>query len=187
MNTYKNFKLAGLILVAVLTANVANASLLIEPHIGYNLHASGTALSHEYNYKGNEYGSRFGFQTFGFMAGMDYTHSSMDLEDRTVSSTDKRDYQRNEVGVFAGYNLPILLRAWGAYYFKSKAKADNGDYLKGNTFELGLGFTPLPLLSVNLMVRLVNWDERSIGGVTSTPSLSTNEIVLGVSLPLNVL
>jgi hypothetical protein len=186
MNICKKIKLIGPILGLALLANTASASLLIEPHLGYNLHASGDASSHEYSYNGAEVGARVGFQQLGLMGGLDFTHSAMNLDDKFAGATRNSDYSRNEVGLFVGYNFPILVRAWGAYYFKSKAKADSGDYLKGNTFELGAGFTALPFLSLNVMYRMVSWDERSYSGVVTNPSLKTNEIVLGVSLPLNL-
>lgn len=187
----KKTKLTGLIFGLVLMANTASASLLIEPHVGYNLNASGNttenSVAHEYSYKGGEYGARLGYQVLGFMAGLDYTHSSMSLDDVTVSGTNYGgSYDRNEVGIFVGYNLPILLRGWGAYYFKSKAEKDSSNYFKGNTFELGLGFTALPFLSLNAMYRIVSWSQHQYGATSVDPSLTTNEIVIGVSLPLNI-
>lgn len=191
MITYKKTKFAGLLLGLILMGNTASASLLVEPHIGYNLHASDKStengIGHDYSYNGAEYGARVGFQNFGFMGGLDYTHSGMTLDDTPTSGANAGGtYNRNEIGIFAGYNLPILLRAWGAYYFKSKAEKDSNNYFKGNTFEVGVGFTALPFLSLNAVYRIVSWSEHNFNGSTYDPKTTMNEIVIGVSLPLNL-
>nr|BDT28208.1 outer membrane beta-barrel protein [Bacteriovorax sp. HI3] len=191
MGICKNVKKLALVLgVVFLSAQTASASLLIEPHIGYNLSGSGDAGGVEYDYNGPQLGARIGWQNLGLMLGLDYTRSSYEQEAKSSTGTVKTDMKRNEFGVFAGYNFPILVRAWGAYYFSNTTKADNSintEY-KGNTKELGVGFTGLPFLSINLMYRMVNFDEfeSSAGNGSLSPERDFKEIVLGVSLPLTL-
>ncbi|AUN98112.1 hypothetical protein DOM21_10705 [Bacteriovorax stolpii] len=191
MGICKNVKKLALVLgVVFLSAQTASASLLIEPHIGYNLSGSGDAGGVEYDYNGPQLGARIGWQNLGLMLGLDYTRSSYEQEAKNSAGTVKTDMTRNEIGVFAGYNFPILLRAWGAYYFSNTTKSDNSINTKhkGNTKELGVGFTGLPFLSLNLMYRMVNFDEyeSSAGSGSLNPERDFKEIVLGVSLPLTL-
>lgn len=192
---YKNFKklsglLCGMVLALGLSANTASASLLIEPHLGFNISGSGDQGSTDYDYNGAQMGLRVGYQNLGLMVGLDYTRSSFELEAKSGGVTSKTDADRNEIGVFAGYNFPILLRAWAAYYFTNtmELKSTGNPEYKGNTKELGVGFTGLPFLSINLMYRMVNHDEvKSSSGTSSlNPDYDAKEIVLGVSLPLTL-
>jgi hypothetical protein len=167
----------------------ANASFLIEPHLGYNISGSGTTSNVVYDYSNPEFGVRFGGQYLGLMAGLDYTLSSYTWK-QTPGGND--EFNRSELGVFVGYNLPILLRFWGTYYFINTAKDTNnggrtsvGAKYEGSTTELGVGFTPLPFLSLNLMYRNINIDTKP-SNITSA-DISNSEFVLGVSLPLTLL
>jgi hypothetical protein len=187
MKTYKNFKLIAMILGLMLVINTATASLLIEPHVGYNISGSGDSGGVEYDYSGPQLGARLGYQNLGFMTGLDYTRSSGEMDTKSSAGKSTQDFESNDLGVFVGYNFPILLRAWGTYYFTNTMKLKgSGLELSGNTKELGVGFTALPFLSVNVMYRMVTHDEAK--GSTGTVGIDRdyNEIVLGVSLPLTL-
>lgn len=188
MNLYKNVRKLGLLCgILFLSAGAAQASLLIEPHLGFNVHGGGDVGATEYDYNGAQLGLRLGYQNLGFMGGLDLTHSNFDLEGETNGVKTTSEMSRNEWGVFVGYNLPILLRAWGAYYFSNTTKNDatSAEY-SGNTKELGIGFTGLPFLSLNLMYRMVTYDELKVGSVKTDPDMDFKEIVLGVSLPFTL-
>lgn len=180
----------GLVLAsAIATISSSEASLLIEPHIGYNLSGGGTSNAVKYDYNGAQYGMRLGGQYLGLMAGLDLTAGSYTWEQAPGGND---EFDRTEVGVFVGYNLPILLRVWGAYYFSSTAKDTNasgrtttGAKYKGNTKELGAGFTALPFLSLNLVYRNVTIDTKPVG--IAGGDISNNEFVVGVSLPFTLL
>ncbi|NOT77838.1 MAG: hypothetical protein HOP07_02405 [Bacteriovoracaceae bacterium] len=181
------------VLALTFFAGAAHASFLIEPHLGYNIsgsgeRGSGASLS-KYSYSGLQIGARAGYQVLGFMAGLDFTRSSYTFETKGVASTVNNDIDKNEVGIFVGYNLPILLRAWATYYFSNTAKySSSTTETSGNTTELGVGFTGLPFMSINLMLRLVNFDEQKTSSTTVaiSPAIDLTEIVIGVSLPLTL-
>lgn len=184
MKSYKKFKVTGLILGLFLMASTASAALLIEPHLGYNLGTSGDGES----YSGGQYGMRLGYQQLGLMAGLDFTRSNFDqkvVDDDGTTPTYK--YERNELGLFVGYNFPIFIRAWGAYYFgnTTKIKSSNTE-LTGNTKELGVGFTALPFLSLNFMYRMIELDKQESSGIKVGIDESVQEFVVGVSLPLTL-
>lgn len=180
MKIYKKMKTAGFILSLILMVNSASAALLLEPHLGYNLGTSGDGES----YRGGEIGMRLGYQQLGLMAGLDFTRSSFDRKVLAASN----EYERNEWGLFVGYNFPILIRAWGTYYFSNATKnTTNNSEQTGNTKELGVGFTALPFLSINFMYRMIDLNENeSAAGVKSDIDQSTQEFVVGVSLPFTL-
>ncbi len=179
-------------LIVMITQSVAHASLLLEPHLGYNISGSGDTGSGtslvKYSYSGVQLGGRVGYQLLGLMTGVDYTRSSYTLEAKGLSSTTNTDLDRSEIGVFVGYNFPILLRAWGTYYFNNTSTYPNGNEASGNTTELGVGFTGLPFVSLNLMVRMASFDELKSGTTTSaiSPKQDFTEVVVGVSLPFTL-
>lgn len=203
MKSLKNGLLAMVMMAAMSTG--ANAALLIEPHIGYNVSGSGdTAFTEagipvnmEIDYSGLQYGLRAGWQYLGFMVGLDYTASNPEIESTfTIAGlpeTAKNDFKKRDIGIFAGYNLPILLRAWAGYYFDVEAKADSksgnfdsGDKISGSGMELGVGFTGLPFVSLNLIYRNNSFDEiKDVDGTTKV-DLNASEIVLGASIPFTL-
>jgi hypothetical protein len=64
----------------------------------------------------------------------------------------------------------------------------NNDELSGNTTTLGVGFTGLPFVSLNLELRMISLDKfKDVStGLEYTRDYSANEVVLGVSLPLDL-
>ena len=172
-----------LFLMTAITLSLSTqASILLEPQLGYvvnhnadsqitvtrngvtsnaNVSASGTAA---------ELGLSAGVQYFGFMAGGSVTQGASDKGLLT--------------GVFIGFNAPILLRAWATYNFKSEINYGSTE-TDGSSVELGVGFTALPLLSLNLIYRKYDMDELSISGIPyTTTGLKPSEIILAVSAPL---
>ncbi|MEA9358066.1 hypothetical protein SHI21_17670 [Bacteriovorax sp. PP10] len=184
MKAYKKLNITGLILGLFLTVNTASAALLLEPHLGFNLGSSGDGES----YNGSQLGMRVGYQQLGFMTGLDFTRSTYDQDFVVAGAKVANDMERNEWGVFVGYNFPIFIRAWAAYYFSNTTKSTTSNFeLTGNTTELGVGFTALPFLSVNLMYRMINLDELKVAsGTKSSTDVSNKEFVIGISLPLTL-
>ena len=170
----------------ILTLASANAYLLIEPHLGYNLHASTTISGTEFKYNGTQFGGRLGGQFLGLMGGLDYTHSSYTLKSTTLGAVTNTSTKQNDIGVFAGFNFPILLRAWAGYYFTSKATESGGDYIKGHVTELGVGWTAIPFLSINLAYRMVSYNKSYDSNTKATSAIdyTPKEIVVGVSEPI---
>lgn len=188
----KNLKLMA-VAALMIVAGSAQASFLIEPHLAYNVSGTGdntvAGVKVEHEYSGAQYGARVGGQYLGFMAGLDYTLSKPDLKSTALGTTSTTSLDNKELGIFVGYNLPILLRAWGTYYFDTTSKYSSGEF-SGHTIELGVGFTALPFLSLNAMYRNVTLDENKSGGTTTkltgSAEYNLHEFVVGVSLPINL-
>lgn len=190
MSTFKNVLVALGFLVVTTTAR---ASFLVEPHLGYI--ASGSQSSWgglKAEYTGPQYGARLGVKYLGVMGGFAYTHSTYDLKLSALGQTVKSGQKQDDMGLFVGYNAPVLLRVWVAYFLSSKITQTEagqfgatGDWFKGKTTEIGVGFTPLPLLSLNVSYRMLSFDKVNEG--TLPIKYEPKEIVLGVSVPFSLL
>lgn len=179
--------LSAMALGLVITPSLGQASLLIEPHLSYNIYATGENDNVDTSYNGPQYGLKLGYQYFGLMVGMDYRKSNFETKFESNNVTSRHEMKRDEIGIFAGYEFPILVRGWVGYYFSNKTKFKEVDAeYKGSTTELGVGFTTLPFLSVNFMYRMVKLDELSSSSLTVPAKSDANEFVVGISLPLNL-
>jgi hypothetical protein len=131
------------------------------------------------------------------MAGIDYSVSQFELKRQTTivrnTQSTKDDYQSNTFGLFLGYEFPILLRAWGSYFLSSSYEDEDGpnksERFSGSGFGLGLGYTALPFVSLNLEVR--NFELNTFRDLSSNRKLpqaetpSPLEILFSISLPLH--
>lgn len=185
------------LLVALCFAFGANAGLLVEPYVGYQISGfetdytvSGTTTELAYVTNGVNLGARLGYSYLLFMAGIDYSYGTLS-NDLDTGSITIEDIDATRFGIFAGVELPILARAWATYYVNANYEAGSDEY-KGTGYGLGVGFTGLPFVSLNLEYRALTFDE--IVGDTGTTKLPTStydeytasEIFLSVSLPLDL-
>jgi len=183
----------------LLSATTAQADLLIEPYLGFGISSgeNGASPKTEYSQNSPFIGGRLGYQVIGLMAGLDYTKGMEgDFERKTNGSTSKADVDQQTLGLFVGYNLPIMLRAWVSYYLSSKLEFQSssavGDQYKGGGYGVGVGFTGLPLVSLNLEYRMLSFDEYKNASTGNTSSLSGNseidynQLMLSVSIPLTL-
>lgn len=201
----KNIKLLSLFTLLLFTSN-SFAGFLVEPFVGFGIgsaeYKSGSQTA-DNTYTGPQMGARLGYSFLGLMGGLEYrkTSGSLSYDSHSgggtwANSGTDQDYSGTELGAFIGYELPILLRAYVGYTFSTKWELDNnstwigaaGDELSGNTTTLGVGFTGLPFVSLNVefrMIALEDYKDVSAGTETTT-DYSSNEVVFGVSLPLDL-
>lgn len=188
-----------LCLFLILSASSAQAGFLIEPYLGYSIGSGENSASVKTEYDQNSpfLGARLGYQTLGLMFGIDYTMGSeSDFETKSGTTTFKQDADQSTFGLFVGYNLPVMLRAWAAYYMSTSIEiqsgASIGDEYNGSGYGLGVGFTGLPFVSLNLEYRMMTFDEfkDNSSGLKSTLSgnseIDYNQVMLSVSLPLDI-
>lgn len=194
--------------MAFFLSSLTFAGILIEPFAGFGVGSgefeeSGVTVDHKYS--APQFGARFGYQVLGLMAGLEYRRTSGTLKYSTHSggglqanAGTKQKYSGTEYGIFVGYNFPILARAYISYSFDTSWDFDvenafiggKDDELTGKTTTLGVGFTGIPFVSVNLEYRIISHSKLKDGmtGVES-PSFDhdTNEVVLGISVPFDIL
>ncbi len=172
-------KKIALILAFILAAPVAQADILLEPYIGYYTGKNDDGSS-ETKFKGVGLGGRVGYQSMGFMVGGEYMTGKWSDDDDPSN-----DITPSVLGVFVGYNFPVLLRVWGTYGLSVKSKVDDGTNsfdLKGDAIKLGVGCTVLPLVSINLEYMSSSFDEMD--GQSLSTDVTQKTYGLSVSLPL---
>ncbi|MGE0527570.1 MAG: hypothetical protein AB7P49_10940, partial [Bdellovibrionales bacterium] len=132
--------------------------------------------------KGIAYGARLGYQMLGVMFGIDYMTGKW--ED-TLSPAG--DDVPSDLAVFVGYNFPVLLRVYGAYGFDTELEREANSQettYEGRTIKLGVGFTGLPMVSVNLEYITSEFDKTNSGNLS--PKAETELLGLTVSLPFDL-
>lgn len=204
-----------LLLLLLLLPQLAWAGFHVEPYLGYSFGESLSqkrgAQEFEWDSSYVDLGARLGYGMLGLSFGLDYNMTpGTRTFDQTAPSTGTglNEWTGSNMGVFVAYELPILLRVWGSYYFNSKLELDTdkdndgtnevGDEYSGSGMELGVGFTGLPFVSINLQYRMNSYDEfknvsagttvnypNTVAGST-TEELKTNSILLSVSVPLDL-
>lgn len=158
--------------------SVSQAGLLLEPYIGYE---SGTFKDFgEGKLTGTQIGARVAYTLpVFFWVGVDAA---------TGSGTFKPDVGNEEtgtrttVGAVVGVDFPILLRAWASYGFMNELSFDSK--LKGKNYKVGVGFTGLPFVSLN--VEYMNETFDDIDGITLPTAIKNDAYIVSVSLPFEI-
>lgn len=172
-------KLIMLTLMLGLSTN-AFAGFLIDPYIGTgsfvgsfdaaNAAAEGNDIK-DAEESWTAVGSRVGYSFLLLSAGVDYQMATIDGDSST------------NLSAFVGVDLPILLRFWGEYFINSDVEEESGttiDFTDG--YGLGIGFTGLPFVSLNLEAQYLNYEIESSG---LEYDYATVSYLLSVSLPLD--
>jgi len=197
-------KLLLVCLFSVFTIN-ANAGFMVEPYLGYKLGlsaetTSGTTVS-TFKQSSVMYGGRAGFSNMGFSLGVDYSLASFttDVENKTpiTTTTSTYDTTQNQLGVFVGFQLPILAKVWGTYFLSANQSISNlsgapgvSYDLTGSGYGLGVGLTMFPFISINAEFRSLTYDtiENAKGGATNgalSPEFKASELFVSVSVPFS--
>jgi hypothetical protein len=180
-----------ILILAFLIIKPASAGLLLEPVVGYTLgkfQVDKTGMSEE-KANGASYGGRIGYQNFGFQLGLDYLHSNLNADDNDYKSPLKS----NEFAGFVGFEFPILLRVYAGYIFSAngQTKADYGagagkqtvKFSDGSGVKVGVGFTLLPFLDINVEYRKGTFGEFKAGSTKENVDTDFSGLMVGLSLP----
>ncbi len=163
----------------VLGATNAQAGLLIEPYAGY--HTGDFKFgSTKYDFGGAAYGGRLGYSRLGLQLGADYMAGKWTID------VDPSDFKGdiNNLGAFIGYSFPILVRVYATYFFNSSIKDSNTKY-EGNTTRLGVGFSPLPFVDINLEYMTGTYDKVDGQSISGTkPKFDVYGVSLSVPFDL---
>lgn len=169
--------LAAVILVLGFTS-AAQAGIMIEPYLGFEM---GKTKSPDGKLEGTQLGLRLAYSApIFFWAGLDATLgvSAKNKPDGAAESAATRSTYHAVVGV----DFPILVRAWAGYGLMNDIKVDTGTY-KGKSTKLGVGFTGLPFLSLN--VEMISETFDKLDSTTLASEFKNDTYVLSVSLPLD--
>jgi hypothetical protein len=182
----------GLLLALILVfATPTKAEILIEPLVGYSL-GSKVEIEDGENYSGASgpsFGGRLGYQKLGFQLGLDYLNSNINMDDDDFKSNVKT----NEWAAFVGFEFPILIRAYAGYIFSATGESEkyNDSVLGRQTLKLeggsglkvGVGFTLLPFLDINVEMRQGTFTDNKIGSTSFDKDVKYSSYMVGLSLP----
>lgn len=191
-----------LFFILAFIANSAIAGILIEPYLGYSINGKGdvSALSNNYSseYSSLTYGGRLGYSYLGLMGGIDYSLQNPEIETVSGGTTYKDEVKKNQLGFFVGYKFPVMFKAWATYFLNAEFKGtqssgshfiENIDKFEdGSGYALGIGYTGLPFISLNLEYRTIEYDKWKSDGadVTTAEKMNLNEFLISLSAPFDI-
>lgn len=164
----------AILLFLTLASVESHAEILIEPFVGHE--QSGSTADGDKT-TAIDFGARLGYMTGGLSFGLHYSMFSGDREQTDDAGVEKHDLSGSDLGLFVGYRFPMLIKVWATYFLLSTAKiasytidpdgtgplaALNGDIeLKGKGTEIGVGFTFIPFVDLNVSYRQLTYDDNS--------------------------
>ncbi|MGE5086816.1 MAG: hypothetical protein ACM3MG_10985 [Bacillota bacterium] len=167
-------------------SGAAHAGVMIEPYLGYEMgSSSGGSLDAKTSF--TNFGARLAWRApVMFWLGLD-ANIGMSGKIKPDTGSDF-DSKRTTYYAVAGIDLPILLRGWVGYGFSNTFKNEDVTNSKwtGKTTKIGVGFTGLPFISLNLEYLKDTVDKiESDLGTNNSPNVDHSSYMLSVSLPLN--
>lgn len=189
-------KKLGILLFSFLLMTSSYAGFHVEPILGYTLLSDGeidSASGTEYSFSGPSLAGRVGFSTLGFSVGAYYGFSTGGTyKAEGGGASVEYDADKTDMGVFAAYEFPILVKVYAQYFVNSKFEIDfnsGPSEYKGSGHALGVGFTGLPFVDLNLELRNYTYDELEQSGssfdLDSNNEFKMSEIFASVSVPFD--
>ncbi len=171
----------ALALLLVFGMGTQAQAFFIEPFVNYGTGDNPDASNTEYT--ATEFGARVGGSTLGFLYGLEYTRFSGDYE----AGSTKDDIGGSDIGITVGYDFPIMIRAYATYFLKSEATRESTvdiDFEGSGGTRIGVGFTMLPFININLEMITRSYDENTAGGLTTEDDTDLEGYNIGISIPL---
>lgn len=175
-------KLLAVVALTLGFVSVSQASVMVEPYLGYEFGKIKDAFQGDV--KATNLGLRLAYKTPVMLwVGVDGTYGLTGTYDPDASGQPSGDFNRKTtVYGTLGIDLPILLRAWLGYSLVDDVDTGSGGTLKGDSMKLGLGFTGLPFVSLNL--EYIKDEYKEIDGTSLSPKPKGETYMFSVSLPL---
>jgi len=160
----------------------ANAGVYVDPYLSYVMSGSYERGTTDEDVSGMFLGARIGYGMLGLAFGVEYM-----ISDGEVDMAGTNDLSHGSLGVFAAYELPILLRVYGTYFFDDSVEYDSGTSTSdftGTGLKLGVGYTGLPFVSINFEHYVATYDEADGNALTNDVDYTVT--MIGVSIPLSL-
>ncbi len=159
----------------------ASAALYLDPYLSYALSGGYERGTTDEDASGIFLGLRGGYSMLGLAFGLEYM-----MSDGEIDTNPTADTSHASMGVFVAYELPILLRFYGTYFFADAMDAETTSTteFEGTGLKLGVGYTGLPFVSINFEYYTATYDENQNGSIN--PDADYNTMMLGVSMPLSL-
>ena len=176
------------LLFCLLLTLPAKSALFLEPYLGLGMATSGDIEGPEATFEGLSInpGLKIGTTTmFTFVSfGAEFSYQDSTAEARP--SGRELDLTRTDFSAFALFEFPILFRIFGKYIVGSSMTIGNTDMIDPDGYGLGVGYTGLPFLSLNLEYRTISWKKIKNNDVESNANGEITEIILSLSFPLKI-
>lgn len=185
-----------LLALALFAAPTAQAGILLEPYIGYEsgkqtVETSTPAFNTVFTTSGAVLGGRFGY-TFPilFWAGLDYSLTTGGNGKSDNPLVNDNTYTRSNLYLVAGFDFPILVRAWFGYGIMNESSGTSAGTTSklsgGQSSKLGVGFTGLPFVSINLEAYFQKPNKQDGNSLAAGTSYNDAGFVLTASLPFDL-
>lgn len=172
-------KLLGAIFSVVLMSSPAMAGFYLEPYLGYENGKIG-----DDKLTGTNLGGKIGMDTLGFAFGADVMMGSLSIKSDTTG--DSSTWKSQDVGLFAQFTFPILVKVSGTYFLQSENKYEDAT-ASGKGTKLGVGYTGLPFISINFDMIDISYDKlKTNAGSVDLTDADRKTWMLSVSLPLSL-
>jgi hypothetical protein len=186
------------ILVAVVfCGHFANAGLYLEPYVGYGVgsftgditvtEASTSAdVKLDWDASGPTFGGKVGIGLIPLLTiGADYQSLDFDLTSNN-DEVENSSLKGSSYGPFVQLSLPLF--KFSATYFLS-ADSEGDDEYEGKAMKVGVGFTGLPFIAINVDYLTISYDKATSGDSSQTIDKLEADVkvtILSVSLPLSI-
>mgnify|MGYP003685966597 CR=1 FL=1 len=167
------------------SASNAQAGFLIEPFAGIEMGSTSEDNNGDSgDMTGNTMGARVGWQNAGLMAGLDYRMMNWTIE----GDPDDSDASFTQMGLFVGYDFPMMLRLWGTYVFSMEGEDDDSgnEITDGSGLNLGIGYKVMPFVSLNLEIGSTKTTKLKSGSNEIDFDLKYNSYLFSVSFPISI-
>ena len=181
-------------------APLANAGMLLEPYLGYG----STPVNYDLKASpgdsrdlgtGTVMGGRVAYTAPLVFVGADYSMQSLAMKNTVAASgTTSADYNATASTLYGivGVNVPML-QAYAGYGLMDQftSKPSTGDTtFSGNAYKVGLGYTGLPVMSLNLEYQMHSFSKVKDSSGEQDVSvlynkLNSNALMLSVSAPFH--
>jgi hypothetical protein len=162
-----------LIILVNWSITVESAQVIFEPYLGFHT-GSYNDGGKSHGASGFGMGGRIAYEEVGIMAGLELQLTILSSENSAGADI---DIEQNQLGIWGGFIFPGLpLRSWMTLFPYDAAELRPGGELKGTGVKFGMGFDPIPLLSLNVEYKRSSYDEIEVSGVdlpTAEQNIST--------------
>lgn len=180
-------KLIFIILISA-TASFAHAGFHLEPYLGYALKGEWEQGSSKDDISMRTFGVKLGYQApTGFQVGGDIQLGAGTYDNISPLDTDAGTAS---FGAYIGYQSDMGLRGYAHYHFVSAVAFDttNDPAYGGNGFKLGVGYSVISWLAINVEYHMMTYSEYKDDLTTDAdldPKQKDNFVFVTVSFPFN--
>ncbi len=165
----------------------ALADIYVEPSLGYNFGSYEAKLTAPLpaapgGTSGLGLGLKAGYSIATFFGGLDVQYNMLSSDPDSASQPED-DLKETLIGISGGMDL-VLIRAWLGYYFSGSGKSDDVEFKSGSGFKIGVGYSLLPMVSLNAEYFITNYDDvtEASGFVQE---MDFKNLLVSVSVPLS--